>query len=372
MVKSVALRLVRMVAVLWLVSIATFALVASLPGDPARLIVGPQGTNAQVAYIRAQMGLDRPLITRYLDWIHGVVTLNFGKTLQAPIEPVNQVISHSLPITLQIASMAIVLGLVGGVWLGALAASRPESRLDRAITGGSFALVSLPAFVLALIMIRLFVFENGASRLVVLAAGVVWSASLLAAPLLRRDSERSWRLGSVVLRLVPMLVGFGLFMVLEKPLPREGWVSPEDSIGQNLLHAALPALVLAFGLIPLYAQLLRADMSQTLRQNFITIARAKGMTERHVIMKEALRPSLFSLITVAAISFGNLIGGSVIVETVFNIPGLGSTLVDNVISKDFAVVQVAVLIVAAIFLALNTFVDIAYQFLDPRLRRAGH
>ncbi len=370
MAKNLSLRLLRVLAVLWLVSIATFSLISFLPGDPARNILGPEATAQQVDYLRGQLGLDKPFVERYLDWMGGILTLDFGETLARPVQPVSTVIGDALPVTLQLAVMALVLGLAGGLLLGSVAAYRPGSRLDQAITGGSFALISIPAFVLALFLIRIFVFDHELAKQILLVAGIAGTVLLAWGRVQRRERLVSG-LGSAAALLWPVAAGVLLFLVLPE-FPRSGWVRPTENLGENLRYATLPAITLAAGLVPLYAQLLRTDMVATLRQNFITVSRAKGMSPRHVVVKEALRPSMFSLVTVAGISFGNLVGGSVIVESIFGMPGLGSVLIKGINARDFAVVQIAVLVAAALFLLLNMLVDIAYNFLDPRLRRAGH
>lgn len=367
--KNIALRVLRMIAVLWMVSIATFSLIVLLPGDPVRAILGQQATDEQVAHVTQQLGLDRPLIERYLDWIGGVVRLDFGETLLKPVQSVSEVVGNALPVTLQLALMAIVFGLAGGLLLGSLAAYHAGSRLDRAISSGSFALIAIPAFVMGLLLIRLFVFDNELAKQIALGLGLLGSALMLWARLrpggLRPETPGGWLIAGL-----PLLVGAALFVLLPD-FPREGWVDLSESLGKNVLHASLPALTLALGLVPLYAQVLRTDMIQTLRQSFITVARAKGMTPRHIVIKEALRPSLFALITVAGLSFGNLVGGAIVVETIFGLPGLGRLLITSIQAKDYAVVQAAVLVAAALFLMLNTLVDITYSILDPRLRRAG-
>lgn len=370
MAKAIGMRLVRMVAVLWVVSIATFSLIAFMPGDPVRAILGQSATQDQVDHVRGELGLDRPVLERYVDWVGGMFQGDFGQTLVRPIQPVQELLTSALPVTLQLAVMAIIIGLAGGLLLGCIAAYRPGSLVDRLISSGSFALISIPPFVMALVLIRLFVFDSDSTKTVLLAAGVVVSVAIVISKLRSRQAWWASATGWLAV-LWPAVVALAIYLLLPQ-FPREGWVRPGEGLGLNLKHAALPAFTMSLTLIPLYAQLLRTDMIATLRQNFITVSRAKGMPPRHVVIKEALRPSMFSLITVAGISFGNLVGGSVIVESIFGLPGLGRMLVTGIQTQDFAVVQVSVLVVAAMFLLLNTLVDITYSFLDPRLRRAGH
>ncbi|MGV2984211.1 ABC transporter permease [Microbacterium sp. AGC85] len=369
-VRAVALRVMRMVGVLFVVSVAAFSLVVLLPGDPVRVILGEQATPEQVAHLTAQLGLDRPLWERYLDWVGGMLRGDFGQTLLRPVRPVADLIGAALPVTLELAVIALVLGLAGGIALGALAAYRRDSAADRIINGASFALISLPAFVLALLLTRLFVFDIQLVRTLALAVGALGTVWGLVHWLRRRaDEPRPWWL-SIISIGWPIVVGALAFFFLPA-FPREGWVPITEDLGGNVFHATLPSIVLALGLMPLYAQLLRADLIQTLRQNFVTIARSKGMPPREIVLKEALRPSLFGLITVAGISIGSLVGGTVIVETIFGLPGLGRLLVTSIQAKDMAVVQAAVLVAAALFLLINVLVDITYSFLDPRLRRVG-
>lgn len=221
---------------------------------------------------------------------------------------------------------------------------------------------------LALILIRLFVFDVDRVKQAALVLGVVWTLWLVVAAVRSGAAGGLLRPAALARTLAPAGLGLLLFATLPA-FPREGWVSLGDGVGQNLLHAFLPSFTLALGMMPLYAQLLRTDMIATLRQNFITVSRAKGMPPGHIVFKEALRPSMFSLVTVAGITFGNLVGGSVIVETIFGLPGLGRVLITAIEAKDFAVVQIAVLVAATLFLLLNTIVDITYTFLDPRIRR---
>lgn len=368
MASQLLVRLARLVGVLFVVSVGTFLMVSLIPGDPAIAILGQGATPDQLAFVRDQLGLDEPLPQRYFDWVTGFLTGDLGETVIRPSRPVGDVLSSALPITLELAFLAMLMALAVGIPLGALAAARAGSAADTILTSGSFALLAVPVFVMGLIVVQVFVFHTEMAQWFLLGTGAVISAASVLAKVRnkRRSSPGAW-LGA----FVPLAVGVVLWATLPT-FPRQGWVPLSRGIGANLESAFLPSLTLALGLVPLFVQLLRSDMVQTLGQNFITIARAKGMPERHVIIREALRPSLFSLVTVAGLVTGGLIGGSVIVETLFGLNGLGRVIVQAIQSKDYPVVQAGVLVAAALFLLINTLVDFAYYLLEPRIRRAGH
>nr|WP_308288662.1 ABC transporter permease [Microbacterium resistens] len=362
------LRGARMLGVLLAVSVLSFLIVDFIPGDPAAAVLGSSATPEQIAQLHAEMGLDRPPVTRYVEWLAGVVTGDFGMTLIRPIEPVVDVVGAALPVTVELTLLTMLLSLVVGVPLGAWAAARSGTRTDTAITLSAFAALAIPVFVMGVIVIRLFVFLPDVVVSGAMIVGGLGSALLVIGALRRRVPVPA---GGWALRLLPAAVGILVFLTAPE-FPRQGWVRLSDGWAANLQSAFLPALTLALGIIPVFIQLLRVDMAQTLQQDFILIARAKGLSEQHVVVREALRPSLFSLVTVAGLVTGGLLGGSVVVETMFGLPGLGRVIVQAIQAKNYPVVQVGVLVVAAIFLAINVVVDIAYHLLEPRIRRAHH
>lgn len=363
-----AFRIARGLGVLWVVSIGTFLMISLIPGDPAVAVLGNSATPDQLEFVREQLGLDQPILQRYGDWISGFLTGDMGETAVRPIRPVSDIISSSLPITLELTLLAMLMALAIGIPLGAWAAARAGSITDSAITSSTFALLAVPVFVMGLLVVQLFVFHTDAVRWTLFSFGLVLTL-LACVTTWRNRATKSW--ASWLLAFVPLAVGIVLWATLPT-FPRQGWVPLSQGVGDNLRSAFLPSLTLALGLIPLFVQLLRSDMVQTLGQNFIVIAWAKGMPESHVIVREALRPSLFSLVTVAGLVTGSLLGGSVIVETFFGLNGLGRVTVQAIQSKDYPVVQAGVLIAAALFLLINTLVDFAYYLLEPRIRRASH
>lgn len=368
MMRQLVLRVLRALGVLIVVSLGTFLMVSLIPGDPAVAILGQSATPEQLEFVRNQMNLDEPFLQRYGEWVSGFLTGDMGETVVRPTRPVGDVMGSAVPITLELTFLAMVMALAVGVPLGAWAAARAGSVVDSLLTTTTFALLAVPVFVMGLLMVQVFVFKTDLARLILLMAGAAVSAAFVIPQLLRRESRPPafW-----LAALLPTLVGVLAWMTLPT-FPRQGWVPLSQGVGANLKSAFLPSLTLALGLIPLFVQLLRSDMVQTLGQNFITIARAKGMSETHVIVREALRPSMFSLVTVAGLVTGSLIGGSVIVETLFGLNGLGRVIVNAIQSKDYPVVQAGVLIAAAVFLLINTLVDFTYYLLEPRIRRAGH
>jgi peptide/nickel transport system permease protein len=307
-------QVLRLLAVLLIVSIGTFGLVEMIPGDPAQNFLGETSTPEEYERIRGELGLDRPVVTRYLDWLGGVLTGDLGKTLAQPVQPVSDVITAALPISLQLAVMAMTIALVISIPAAMLSARRPGGRLDRTIGVVTFSAVSIPSFLAAFLLILFFV--------------------------------RTWSF-----------------------FPRVTWVRLTDDPMENLHHAFLPALSMAIVEIAVFTRLLRSDLISTLQESYVLAARARGMGRWEIMFKEVLRPSSFSLVTLAGVSLGRLIGSAVIVETVFGLPGIGRAIVGGAGQRNYTVVQGGVLVLAFIYVAVNAAIDVGYTRLDPRLRR---
>jgi peptide/nickel transport system permease protein len=301
--------------VLLLVSFATSVIVALIPGNPTVAILGEGRAPEEYAALETELGLDEPLVTRYLDWLGDAVTGDLGESIVPPGGEVVDKLASALPVSLQLAAMGLAIALLVSVPLALWSAWRPGGRVDRTITAASFGLVSLPSFVAGMILILLFV--------------------------------KVWPL-----------------------FPRAEWVRLGDSVGSNLHHALLPAIVVSLPEIPVFTRVLRGDLIETMRMDYITAARARGMSPRRLLVREALRPSSLSLVTVAGVSLGRLIGSTVIAETLFGLPGLGTLIVTAASNKDLALLQGAVVLVAFLYVLLNALVDVSYSWLDPRLRRA--
>lgn len=313
--RTLARRLAHLVPVLLLVSFATMVMLDFIPGEPAYAIIGEFATDEQVAQINHQLGLDQPVFSRFAEWLGGVATGDFGTSLRTN-QPVWDAISERLPVTLQLAIMAQVIALVVAVPVAVYTAYKQGGRADRWWAGISSLFISTPPFVLALVLAYLF--------------AVKW-----------------------------------------KMYPVTGWVPIEDGLADNLNSAFLPALSLALGEIAIYSRLLRADMITTLQNDYVLAARAKGLSPAYVLVRHALRPSSFSLVTLSGLSLGRLIGGTVVVETIFALPGLGQLTVQATLASDLLMIQGIVVFVAIVYVLINALVDVAYAYLDPRVRTAG-
>ena len=303
-------RLLSLVLVVWGVTIATFVLANLLPGDPVLALLGEDATPESIAVWRAKLGLDQPLLVRYFDWLLNALQGDFGASYRTD-EKVFDMILHRLPVTVEILVLTQIVALAIAVPCGIFSAWRSGGNFDRAAMGTSLGLLSAPPFLIGILLIYLFSIQLGL-------------------------------------------------------LPATGYASLDDGILENLQSLLLPVLALALAEIPVYLRLLREDMMQTLQQDYIAVARAKGMPPRRILLFHALRPSSFSLITVVGVNIGRLIGGAIIVEVLFALPGIGQLLIQSVYQQDFLVLQGIVLFVAVAFVLVNATVDLLYNFLDPR------
>jgi peptide/nickel transport system permease protein len=309
-----ARKLLHIVPVLLLVSLATLLMLHLTPGDPAYAILGDQATPDQVQQVHKDLGLDRPFLVQYGDWIGKVARGDFGTSLRTN-QAVLEAIKERLPVTLELAILALGMALAVAIPLGMYAAYRADSRFDRAASVIASLFISSPAFLTGLFLVFL------------------------------------------------LSVKYHVF-------PVTGWTKLGEDALDNLHHAFLPALALALGEIAIFMRLLRSDMISTLQEDYILSARAKGLPTRRILVRHALRPSSFSLVTLAGLSLGRLVGGAVIIETLFALPGLGQLLIQAIIAKDLVMVQGVVMFVALMYVLINTAVDILYSFLDPRVRTA--
>jgi peptide/nickel transport system permease protein len=311
MARFLLYRLVRLLLVFVLVSILVSLLVDLTPGEPAEAIAGDSATPAVIEAINARYGFDRPPVERWADWMGGVVTGDFGESF-ASRQPVVDSITDRLPVTVELALLATLLALLLVVPLALYAGFRQGSRLDKAVNTWASMMVSIPSFVMALLLISLFA----------LATSI---------------------------------------------FPPANWVPLSDDLFGNLRSAFLPALTLALSETAVLLPVLRADVISTLEQDYITLARSKGISSARLLFRHALRPSSISLVTLAGLSTARLFGGTVIVESVFNLQGLGRLLVNSIRSKDLVVTQGVVMFIAIVYLSMNFLVDVLYSRLDPRV-----
>jgi peptide/nickel transport system permease protein len=308
-------RSARMVVTLFLVSIITFMLVVLLPGDPALQVLGGDFTEEDYLAVREDLRLDDPLPLRYADWLGGVFQGDLGTSFRTN-QPVAEAIIERFPVTLQIMLVGLTIALLVSLPLAMIAAYRANTKTDTVVSTASLAMLSIPNFMFALILIFY------------------------------------------------LSVHLGWF-------PATGWVSFGRDPVASLRATILPALALAGAEIGVYTRLLRNDMIATLQEDFITLARAKGASTPRVLFRHALRPSSLSLATVLGVQVGVALGGSVIVETIFALPGIGRLLVDSIFQRDLMIVQGVVLFIAVVYVLANFAVDLLYSVLDPRIRKGS-
>jgi peptide/nickel transport system permease protein len=306
-------KLPPLVATLLAVSFLTFLLTSLLPGDPAIEILGQSATPERIAAVRADLRLDDPLPVRYVRWLGDAAQGDLGRSYRTG-QQVREAIIERLPVTVQIGGMAIGFALLGAIPLGMISAYRSGGVVDRTVTGGSFLLLAVPSFMMAILLILIFAVQLG------------------------------W-------------------------LPATGWTRLSEDFGANMRGAILPASSLAVGELAVYTRLLRSDMIGTLQEDYIRLARAKGMPTFWILLRHALRPSSFSLLTIVGLQVGAIMTGSVVIETLFALPGVGRLLYESVLQRDLIMVQGIALVVAVSYVVVNFLVDLVYTYLDPRIRR---
>lgn len=312
---SFARRLSHLAAVMLMVSVATFLMLELLPGNLADSLVGENPQPQDIARIEAELGLDRPVGERFFKWTANAARGHLG-TSPLTGEPITAAIGQRLPVSVELMVFSQLLALALALPLGLLAGYREGSALDRVLSSVSFGVLAVPHFVLGILLMLLF---------------AIW---------LR------W-------------------------LPATGYVALETDPLGNLRSMLLPSLTLALVEAPVYLRLLRGDVASTLREEFITVARAKGLSDRWILVRHALRPASFGLITVMGINIGHLIGGAVVIESLFALPGVGRLLIEAITKRDYLMVQGIVLYIAAAFVIVNLLVDALYALLDPRLRHGS-
>lgn len=317
-------KLTHLVVVLLVVSFLTFLLVNLLPGGPENAILGVNVTDEAKAALRDEMHLDDPLPVRYGRWLGDALTGDLGQSYVQRL-PVTDLLADRLPVSLLLMLYAQVLALGVAIPLGVAAAAHADRWLDRLASTTAFSLLSLPNFIVAVLLV-FFLAIGGFT-------------------------------------LLGVRIGSDFF-------PATGYVAFTESPIEHFKHMFLPAVSLAAGQVAVYMRLLRTDMIATLQEDFIAVARAKGMPRRRILFRHALKPSSFSLLTVAGINVGALIGGAVIIESIFVLSGVGDLLVRSIFTRDYVVIQSTVLLVAVGFVVVNFLVDLLYSLLDPRISHA--
>ncbi|MCY7318559.1 MAG: ABC transporter permease [Ramlibacter sp.] len=305
-------RLASLAPTLVLVSMLIFGLQQLLPGDPAKILAGEEQDPTVVAYLTKKLHLDEPLPIRYAYWVGGVVKGDLGESVRTQ-QPVLQLIAQKLPVTIELAVLAMVIALLIGIPAGIVSAVGRGGVWD--YLANAFALwgLSTPNFWLGILLIMLFSVQLG------------------------------W-------------------------LPASGYVSPFEDLGANLKAMIMPAFVLGNAIAAVLMRHTRSAMLQVLSADYVRTARAKGLDERTVVIKHALRNALTPIITLGALELGTLLSGAVLTEQVFTIPGFGKLIVDSVFNRDYLVVQGVVLVTATAYMTLNLLADLAYFLVNPRLR----
>lgn len=317
-VRSPSLRLIgRRVAtavpVLWGVTLLTFAVLNLMPGSAARQLLGADASPAEVQQLQAEMGLDRPAWVRYWEWLQGAVTGDLGTSL-ASGQPVVEVMAPRLAVTFELVGYAFALSVLFAIPVALFAARKPNRFVDRLSMVVSMSGLSLANYVLALVLVLVFAVQLGA-------------------------------------------------------FPAIGFTPLSEGVVANLRSLTLPAVSIAFSLFCFYARFLRGDLlEQMQREDYIVTARAKGVGPWQVLVRHAFRNSLFGLLTIVGLNLGTLIGGTVIIEQIFGLPGIGQLLLESINSRDVMVVQACVLVFAVCVVAANLLVDLLYAVLDPRIR----
>jgi len=310
--KLVLLRLLALVPMLLALTMVSFALVHVIPGDPALVMMGGEGTPQAVEELRHQLGLDRPLHVRYLEWLGQISRGDLGQSLYNKTR-VSEELVWRMPTTLALVSLALVFAVGVGVPAGLLSAAFRNSWIDHAARLLTLVSLSLPSFWLGLMLIILF---------------------------------------SLWLNLLP-IVGY-------EPITQGFW--------KAIPYLILPSLALGANLAALLTRLTRSSMLEVLGQDYVRTAKAKGLRDRAVLMRHALRNALIPIVTAIGISLGILLGGSAVIETVFVLPGVGQLVVRSLYNRDLPVIQGLILYVAVVYVLVNLLVDILYTYLDPRLR----
>lgn len=313
--RGILTRLVYLAIILLVVSFLVFSLMSLLPGDPAQTIAAQSGIKdpAVIAQLRHQMGLDKSFLARFVSWLGNVLHGNLGKSYQNH-QLVSSAIAARAPVSLQLILTVEVLALVIAVPVALCVALYRDGILDRIVTAVTFTLQAIPNFIMALLLILL------------LAVTLGWLPALGYTPM------------------------------------AQGFLTSERSI-------LIPALALALSLVPIYIRVLRRSLLDTIQEEFVLVARAVGMPRRVVLFRYALKPSLPALVTVVGINIGALIGGTVVLEVISGVPGIGSLMFDSIRTGDYLVAQGVILLAASTYVVANFAVDLLHLVLDPRVRK---
>lgn len=312
MLTTLLRRLAVALPTLLLVSMLVFGLQKLLPGDPALALAGEERDPDVIAYLREKYRFNDPVPVQYVAWLGGVIQGDFGISVRTRL-PIGTMLSEKLPVTIELAVLSMLVAIVIGLPIGIIAALNRGSLLDYGSSFIGLAGLSIPNFWLGIMLILLFSVHLG------------------------------W-------------------------LPAGGYVAPSEDIVGNLKSMLMPAFVLGTSTAAMLMRHTRSAMIQTMKQDYVRTARAKGSREKDIVVSHALPNALIPVVTLGTLQFGELLAGAVLTEQVFSIPGFGKMIVDGVFSRDYAVVQAVVLCTAAFFLLMSFLADVAYTLLNPKLR----
>lgn len=312
LLRFVASRVVQVVAVMFFVSMAVFVMTRAVPGSPASIFLGQDASAEQIARMEQQLGLDQPIYVQYVDWLREILQGGLGRSLIQD-QPVTEMIFQALPVTFQISLFAMVFVVLIGVPAGVVSAVNQYTWKDYVATVGALVAFSSPQFFTAILLILLF---------------------------------------SIQLNIFPAL----------------GFVSMTEHFVAGLQYTILPGLALGAAYWGVIIRMQRSSMLDVLSQEYVDAARARGIRERSVIYSHALRNALIPVVTIAGLQIGWLLNGSILIERVFDLPGIGDLLITAIFQRDYAVIQGVVLFIAFVFVIVNLLVDIVYALIDPRIR----
>ena len=305
-------RILALIPIMFIVGLFVFFIIHLIPGNPAAMMLGPEATPEEIDAFSRSMGLDRPIPIQFVEWISNVIRGDFGTSLFFQEQQVTKVVFEHFKVTLTLTVLGVILAIILGIITGVIAAINHNNILDRIIMIITSAGVSIPNFWLGLMLVLFF-----AIRLSI--------------------------------------------------LPPAGFKPLSAGLGESLRYLILPAITLAFGQTSLITRMTRSNMLEVLRSDYVRTARSKGLSELMVNYKHALKNVLIPVITIVGLSFANLMGGAVVTEQIFNIPGVGRLLIKSVFTRDYPVIEGIVLYIAAMWVIINLVTDVLYVIIDPRI-----
>ena len=315
MVKFIVKRIFISFVIVFIVSVFAFLLMHILPGDPVRIVLGDEASVEDVNALREELHLNDPLLSQYLKWISGIFTGDYGTSITY-MRPAGEIISERLPKTVSIGLPALIIASIVGIIFGTVSAVKRGSKLDSALTLLSTLSLGTPTFWIGILLIYIFAVE---------------------------------------LRILPM----------------KGYMGPSDGILEYLRYSILPIFCLSLNMVAGITRQTRTNMLDVINQDYIRTARANGISEKKVIFKHALKNALIPVITQIALQVRVVIGGSVIVEQIFNINGIGMLLRESIFNRDYMIVQTSVFFISLVTVFCNLVVDICYGFVNPQIRKSG-